>query len=210
MQPFCIASVKIDVGNKFSTFSSPRYKWWLKMNFSCQSCNNQKISPVATRLVTKKSEGGHLICHMLKAFQKHMTCPLFLAIKKNRLPLDNGGVLNHNKKKLVTIWHTLPQLNGDWNFLVTQEGMVGMSFFSKMILHAPPPFLAIENFQSPSNIPPPSYGNWKGWGLCYHFGGKQFFPHFPSWTIENFWSPFNDVGVSNGAWNSSIAIWRWG
>jgi hypothetical protein len=35
---------------------------------------------------------------MLKAFQKHMTCPLFLAIEKNRSPLDNGGVSNHNKK----------------------------------------------------------------------------------------------------------------
>ncbi len=33
-----------------------------------------------------------------------------------------------------------------------------------------------KNIQSPFNIPPPSNGNWKGWGMCYHFGEKKSSP----------------------------------
>jgi hypothetical protein len=42
--------------------------------------------------------------------------------------------------------NTPPPSNGDWNFLVAQEGMGGMNFISKMILDAPPLFLAAKTF----------------------------------------------------------------
>jgi hypothetical protein len=31
-------------------------------------------------------------------------------------------------------------------------------------------------------------------------------PYFPFWAIEKFWSPFDNVGVSNGNQNSSVSI----
>jgi len=48
---------------------------------------------------------------------------------------------------------TPPPSNGNSNFLVVQESKGWDPFFSRMILHTPPPFLGTENFQSPFDIP---------------------------------------------------------
>jgi hypothetical protein len=72
---------------------------------------------------------------LTKAFQKHMTCPKFWS------PPNSGGVLDGDLFGHKTAW--------------------GDDFFSKMILHGPFS-LAMENFQSPSDIPPLSNGQFFG------------------------------------------------
>jgi hypothetical protein len=51
----------------------------------------------------------------------------------------------------------------------------GDEVFSKLILHAPPPFLAIEKFQSPSNIPHHQMTTKRG-GAYVIFFREIFFP----------------------------------
>jgi hypothetical protein len=102
----------------------------LKTNFNCQSCGNRNFSIVATRLMIEKSEGGHLICHMLKTFQKHMTCPLVLAIAKNWSPWDNGGVSNGNQKISIAIWRN-PTIEWWLKHFNHPRGHRGKSFFQK-------------------------------------------------------------------------------
>jgi hypothetical protein len=131
------------------------------MDSSCQSCGNWKNfnhQPYGDQkhfghpsLWRSKFFNHHKrgVCHMFLENPQPKTydMPPFLAIKKIQLPSDNGGVSN-----------------GNWIFLVTQEGIGGIIFFSKLILHMhppppPSPFSMIKKIQSPSNMPPPSIGD---------------------------------------------------
>jgi hypothetical protein len=42
------------------------------------------------------------------------------------------------------------------------------------------------------------------------FSKKFFFPCFPAWATEEFWSPSNDVHVLDGNQSSSVVIRQWG
>jgi hypothetical protein len=50
------------------------------------------------------------LCHLFgkplpRAFQNHVTCPVFSATEKFRSPLNSGGVWDGDQKNLVIIQH---------------------------------------------------------------------------------------------------------
>lgn len=87
---------------------------------------------------------------------------------------------------------TPPPSNGNSNFLVVQESKGWDPFFSRMILHTPPPFLGTENFQSPFDIPQLLDDHQKnlvierGGACAIIFGGKKFILAFPIRQPKNF------------------------
>ncbi len=154
----------------------------------------------------KVRRGASHMSHV-EGFPKTYDMPPFCSNWKNSIAIRQWGRVEWQPKKFG---HHPTQPH---HWMVTKtfrspKKAWGEKFFSKMILHTPPPFLATEKFQSPSNIPPLSDGDRKGWDLCYHFGGKKFFPKFSFFGNQRIWSPSNDAGVLNGDQMFLVTIWR--
>ncbi len=158
------------------------------MDFSRQSCNNQKF----------------LVTIVSKAFQKIWHTP-FPGDQKNSVTIRQWGCSGWWWKKSghhpthPTIWWWLKFFGRD-------------DFFFKYDITWPPPFSFWwpKTFNHHLTYPHHRMPTERAGGMCYHFGKKTFIPCFPTlplgwlknfghhltvglcWmAIESFWSPFN-------------------